>query len=81
MSYNHAKKNPFRKSYRVKLLLLSAATQTKYWSRPDFMADKLKGPLEKAFESSPEAIPLWADEVYTRYVIQIYACYQRKLTK
>ena len=81
MSYNHTKKNPFRKSYQVKPLLLSAATQTKYWSRPGFMADKLKGPLEKAVESCPEAIPLWVDEVCAGYVIQIYAYYQRKLTK
>ena len=83
MSYNHIIK---RKALSQvvsggKTLLLSAATQTDYWSRPDFMADKLKGPLEKAVEGSPEAILPWADEVCARYVIQSFACYEIKLTK
>jgi hypothetical protein len=70
MSYNHIIKKKTLGSVISggKRLVLSAATETDHWTRPDFMADKLKAPLEKAVESSPEEIPSWADEVCARCV-------------
>ncbi len=71
MSYNHIIKKKALGSVISggKKLVLSAATETDHWTRPDFMADKLKDSLEKAFQNSPEKIPSWADEVCARYVV------------
>ena len=69
MSYNHIiqKKTLAVIISNRKALVLSAATQTDHWTRPESMADKLKEPLMKAIENSPHAIPSWADEVCMRY--------------
>jgi hypothetical protein len=71
MSYNHIIKKKVLGSVISggKMLVLSAATETDHWKRTEFMADKLKGPLEEAVESSSEKIPSWADEVCARYVV------------
>ena len=70
-TYNHIikKKTLGTVISKGKTLVLSAATETDHWKRPDFIADKLKAPLEKAVESSPEEIPPWTDEVCAKYVV------------
>jgi hypothetical protein len=57
MAYNHIikKKNLGRVLSGGKALILSAATQTDYWTQLDSMAEKLKEPLGKAVESPPAA--------------------------
>ena len=73
MAYNHIieKKTLGSVVSGGKTLVLSAATQTDYWTRPGSMADKLKSPLEKAVKSSPGKIPSWAEEVCARYVVSL----------
>lgn len=52
-----------------KALTLSAATQTDYWKRPDFVADQLRTTLEEAVKNSPGVIPSRAEEVCARWVL------------
>ncbi len=80
MAYNHIIKKKTLGSVVSggKTLVLSAATQTDYWTRPASMADKLKSPLEKAVESSPGRIPSWAEEVCARYVVYRQASHDKK---
>lgn len=50
-----------------KKLTISAAIETTHWWRPEFAADLLKEPLERAIENTPEKIPPWAEDACARY--------------
>ncbi|KAH8815471.1 hypothetical protein F5884DRAFT_180158 [Xylogone sp. PMI_703] len=49
-----------------KELIISVATETRNWRRPEFIVHKLKTPLQRSIESWPERIPPWATEVCAR---------------
>ncbi|KAK3363694.1 hypothetical protein B0T25DRAFT_597064, partial [Lasiosphaeria hispida] len=48
-------------------LVLSIATKTTNWDRPDFIADTMKVPLEKAVAANESILPGDAAEIILRY--------------
>jgi hypothetical protein len=49
-----------------KSLVLSAATKTTNWERPDFMASAMREPLEKAVTANESVLPNNTAEVILR---------------
>ncbi|AEO69080.1 uncharacterized protein THITE_2119083 [Thermothielavioides terrestris NRRL 8126] len=49
-----------------KRLVLSAATKTTAWERPDFAADAMKAPLEEAVVANESVLPTNTAEVILR---------------
>jgi hypothetical protein len=47
-------------------IVVSAATETSQWKRPDFVAEAIKAPLTAAIQKYPKALPVGTVEVCAR---------------
>jgi len=52
-------------------LILSAATETSQWNRPDFAATQMKAPLENAVQKNESVLPANTKEVCLRLASRI----------